>query len=154
MGLSDDVHALSYRLHPSMLDDLGLREALRAECELFSRRESIPTELKSADLPSEIPPDVALCLFRIAQEALHNTARHALASHVTLSLERKNGGVRMVVSDDGIGFDPTRGPRRPTLGQESMRERAHLVDGTLVIESSPGHGTTVVAWVPVQTGAP
>jgi signal transduction histidine kinase len=145
--LGDDVHALSYRLHPSVLDDLGLSDAIKAECDLFSRKESIRTELRTIDLPSELPPDVALCLFRIAQEALRNVARHAGASRVELSLMETNGGVQLSVTDDGTGFNPGQKHQR-TLGHASMRERIRLVHGTLDIESSPGRGTTVRAWAP------
>jgi signal transduction histidine kinase len=78
--LSEDVHALSYRLHPSILDDLGLAEALKAECEHISRHEPVRVEVELHEVPDELPNDVALCIFRVAQEALRNIARHARAS--------------------------------------------------------------------------
>ncbi len=86
MRLSEDIHALSYRLHPALLEDLGLAEALKAECERFSRQESVPAEVTVLDLPSDLSPDMALCLFRVTQEALRNAARHAKASRVEVSL--------------------------------------------------------------------
>ncbi len=152
--LSEDVHALSYRLHPSILDDLGLIEALRAEGERFGQRESIPVEVKWRDLPESLPGQTALCLFRIAQEALRNVARHANARTVAVSLRGLDGGVQLAVQDDGCGFDPARQRNRPSLGLASMRERVHLLGGELDVESAPGHGTTIVAWAPLtgETG--
>jgi signal transduction histidine kinase len=150
--LGDDVHALSYRLHPSVLEHLGLSEALEAECDLFSRRESIRAELRTFDLQKELPRDAALCLFRIAQEALHNVVRHARASRVNLSLVETDGGVQLTVNDEGAGFNPEQ-KTKGTLGHGSMRERVRLVHGTLDIESAPGRGTTVRAWVPWKADA-
>ena len=148
--VSEDIHALSYRLHPSVLEDLGLAEALKAECERFSRQESIPSDLKLEDLPPVIPPDPALCLFRVAQGALRNVARHARARNVGVLLRGMDGGVQLAVRDDGIGFDPTAEKNRPTLGLASMDERVHLVGGELDVESAPSHGTAIVAWVPLE----
>jgi signal transduction histidine kinase len=150
--LCEDVHALSYRLHPSVLEDLGLAEALKAECERFSRRESIPSDVKLLDLPAVIAPDPALCLFRVAQGALHNIARHARARGVDVLLRGMDGGLQLAVHDDGVGFDPTAEKNHPTLGLASMDERVHLAGGELDIESTPGHGTTIVAWVPMKAG--
>jgi signal transduction histidine kinase len=152
--LGEDVHSLSYRLHPSLIEDLGLKEALQTECDRFSRSESIETKLDSGDVPETLPPDVSLCLFRVAQEALNNVARHARASRASLSLSPVNGGVRLVVSDDGVGFDPSRRRSHASLGHASMKERVTLVDGKLQIESVPGRGTTVSVWVPAKGSAP
>ena len=153
--LSEDIHALSYRLHPALLEDLGLAEALKAECERFSRQESVPAEVTLLDLPGNLSADVALCLFRVTQEALRNVARHAKASRVEISLRvfslrALNDNLQLVVHDDGIGFDPTLPRARPSLGLESMRERVFLVDGQLHIESSPGQGTTILVTVPLK----
>jgi signal transduction histidine kinase len=145
--LSEDVHALSYRLHPSLLDDLGLVEALNAECDGFSRRESIPVEFKPRDVPRDVRPDTALCLFRVAQESLRNVARHAGASAVEVSLRKVDGGLEMAVRDNGTGFDPAQDRGRPSLGLASMKERVYLLGGELDIDSAPGSGTTVIAWV-------
>jgi signal transduction histidine kinase len=147
--LSDDVHALSYQLHPSVLDDLGLSEALKVECEQFSRRESIPARLTEFEAPPELPSEVAVCLFRIAQEALRNVARHSRASGVNVAVTRGNGGVQMTVRDDGVGFVPAQ-QRVRSLGRASMSERARLVGGTVDVESSPGRGTRVSVSVPLR----
>lgn len=148
--LSDDVHALSYRLHPSVLEDLGLAEALRAETDRFTRRESISVQLELHGIPGAVPDAAALCLFRVAQEALQNIARHARARAVELTLRALDGGLQLAVRDDGRGFDPVVQRKRPSLGLASMRERVHLLGGELDLESAPGQGTTVLAWVPLQ----
>ena len=119
--LSEDIHSLSYRLHPSLLEDLGLAEALKAECERFSRQESVAIDLNLRELPAFIPPDTALCLFRVAQEALRNVARHAQARGVEVSIRTVDGGLQLAVLDDGIGFEPAapRAPPQPRAGQHA-----------------------------------
>lgn len=149
IGLSQDVHNLSYRLHPSVIEDLGLVEALRAECERIARTESIRVDVRADELPKGLPNGVTLGIYRVAQEALRNIGRHAKASIVELSLAFSDGGLRLAVSDNGSGFAPDVQPHRPSLGHASMRERVRLLDGTLDIQSTPGAGTTVVAWVPL-----
>ena len=148
--LSEDVHALSYRLHPSILDDLGLIEALKAECERFTKLESIPVDLKIEENLVAPTKQIALCLFRIVQEALQNVGRHANASQVEVSLQRMDNGFRITVRDDGVGFDPKLRRDRPSLGVASMQQRIYLVGGELDVESAPGHGTIVLAWVPAR----
>ena len=148
--LSEDVHALSYRLHPSVIDDLGLVEALKAECDRVARAGSVSVDVHAREIPQKLPQDTALCLFRIAQEALRNVVRHARASAVEVSLAPMEGGLQLAVSDNGAGFDAARDSGRHSLGHASMRERVHLLGGEVDIESTPGHGTTVIAWVPLQ----
>jgi len=151
--LSEDVHALSYRLHPSVIEDLGLVEALRAECDRVARNEPLHVDLDSKDIPRTLPPDTALCLFRVAQEALRNVARHAKASSVAVSILRENGAIVLSVRDNGAGFDDSRNGDRASLGVASMRERVRLLGGKLDIESAPGRGTAVVARVPLREAA-
>jgi signal transduction histidine kinase len=148
--LSEDVHNLSYRLHPSVLDDLGLVEALKAECDRVARVESVRVVVDSDTLPQSLPKEAALGLYRVAQEALRNVGRHAKASIVQLSLALSSEGLRLTVSDDGCGFDPNLQSRRPSLGHASMRERIRLLGGSLNIQSTPGGGTKVVAWLPIE----
>jgi signal transduction histidine kinase len=147
--LSKDVHTLSYRLHPSMLEELGLKDALLAECDHFSQRESIVARLDARDVPANLPREVALSLFRIAQESLRNVARHAGATEVALSLFGVNGGVQLELRDNGAGFDPEHRRKEPSLGLASMRERARLVGGKIWFESNAGRGTTVRVRVPL-----
>ncbi len=147
--LSEDVHALSYRLHPSVLDDLGLVEALKAECDRVARAGALRVQVDAHDVPHALPSAASLCLFRVAQEALNNTARHANASAVTVRLSPRERGLQLAVSDNGNGFELARAPNRASLGLASMRERVRLLHGELDIESTSGRGTTVIAWVPV-----
>jgi signal transduction histidine kinase len=148
--VGEDVHALAYRLHPALLDRMGLARALKVECERFSRQQSIRVGLSLESLPQEIPQAIALGLFRIAQEALTNVSRHAHASAAEVALKASGLGLQLVVTDTGVGFDPTKEPSPPSLGLASMRERVRLLGGDLAIESQPGRGTTVRAWVPLS----
>lgn len=152
--LGEDVHALSCRLHPSILYDLGLPAALRVEAERFERQGLGVIGLTFHGVPESLPSDASLCLFRIAQEALRNAARHASARTITLSLVGFDGGLQLVVQDDGCGFDPAAKADHPSLGLESMRERVRLLDGEFEVESAPNEGTTILAWVPVKITAP
>ena len=144
--LNEDVHALSYRLHPSILEDLGLLEALNSEF----RNLPFPVELNidSAQISEKLPKDLALCLFRIAQEGLRNATRHSGASAAEISLTILDGGLQLLVRDNGRGFDIDEPRDKRGLGLSSMRERVALLGGSANIESSPGRGTTIRAWVP------
>ena len=138
VSLSDDVHSLAYQLHPSVLEELGLAEALRAECGRRSRQGSSTSSMDLGPLPAQSPRDAALCLFRVAQEALNNVAHHAGAARAAVALRQKGDGLLLEVSDDGVGFEPERRRRAMHLGLASMRERVRLAHGSLDIESSPG----------------
>jgi signal transduction histidine kinase len=152
--LSEDMHALSYRLHPSILDDLGLAEALKAECEQVSRHEPIHVDVDVQQVPDGLPHETALCIFRVAQEALRNVVRHAKASVATVTLAPAGGGLLLAVSDDGVGFDFDATRSRPSLGCASMGERVRLLGGRLAIKSAAGKGTTISAWVPLVAASP
>ena len=150
--LSEDVHALSYALHPAILEDLGLVEALKAECARFSGVEGIPTSFRAADDVDEPIRALALCLYRVAQEALRNVARHSSASLVEVELRPVGGGLELAIRDNGVGFDPTRKQARPSLGLAGMRQRLSLVGGELLIDSAPGGGTRIAAQAPMKRG--
>jgi signal transduction histidine kinase len=149
--LSEDVHALCYALHPAILEDLGLIEALKTECDRFRSVEAIPVSFSAEDV-DEPPRSVGLCPYRIAQEALRNVARHASATSIEVSLRVVSGGLQLAVHDNGVGFDPAR-KRRPSLGHAGMRQRLSLVGGELSIESAPGDGTIILAWAPLNREA-
>lgn len=151
--LSEDIHSLAYQLHPSVLEELGLAEALRTECERQGRHSGVALSLNLEPLPPVVERDVALCLYRVAQEALNNVIHHARARKATVILRQLDGGLALAVRDDGEGFDPEHPREGRSLGLASMRERLRLVNGTLDIESAPGHGTAIVAWVPVKGDA-
>ena len=150
--LSEDVHALSYALHPAILEDLGLTEALKAECARFGAVEQIPTSFRATDDVDQPTPAVSLCLYRVAQEALRNIARHSGASSVEIALCAVGGGLELAVRDNGVGFDPTQRHGRPSLGLAGMRQRLALVGGELLIGSAPGGGTSIVARAPLEPG--
>jgi signal transduction histidine kinase len=92
-------------------------------------------------------------LYRVAQEALRNAARHASASAIEVGLRFVDGGLQLSVYDNGVGFDPALKPARPSLGLASMRQRVFLVGGELRLDSKVGHGTTVLAWAPLNKEA-
>ena len=148
--LGRDVHALAYRLHPSVIDDLGLEAALRVECDRRARRSGLAVELE-ADVIGDVRGDAALCLLRIAQEALRNVERHARATRVRVGLRRAGGDLELAVDDDGCGFDPAVDRGHPSLGLASMRERVALLGGRLEVRSRAGAGTQVKATVPAGT---
>jgi len=151
--LSEDIHSLAYQLHPSVLEELGLADALRTECERIERRGRIQLSLEIGPLPAALGRDTALCLFRVAQESLNNVARHAAARAARVALRQEDGGLLLAIRDDGVGFDPAGPGRGRSLGLASMRERVRLVNGRLDIESAPGQGTAIAAWVPVEGGS-
>ena len=150
--ISEDIHSLAYQLHPSVLEELGLVEALRAECDRRTRQGAMVLSVDLDPLPTAIEKDAAICLFRVAQEALNNVTRHSGASAASVTLRKMDEGLLLAVRDDGVGFDPLNPKRRRSLGLASMRERVELVDGSLDIESAPGRGTEVIAWVPADGG--
>jgi signal transduction histidine kinase len=145
--LSEDVHSLSYRLHPTILVHLGLVEALKAESANYSEF-AVKLELSEKDVPANLSQDVALCLFRIAQEGLRNIARHAGAHDAAIQLRAESNGLQLTIKDDGAGFNY--GQQRPAgLGLESMKQRVLLVHGKFTIRSKPGKGTILLVWVPL-----
>jgi signal transduction histidine kinase len=146
--LSEDVHALSRQLHPSILDDLGLVEALRSECASFSRREGITIDYRPERVPTTVPRAVALCVYRVAQEALRNVAKHAAVNEVLVTLVATGPALVLRVEDRGVGFDPAAVRSEPGLGLSGMEERVRLVRAQLAISSAPGRGTTVEVRIP------
>ncbi len=148
--LSEDIHALAYQLHPSVLEELGLVEALRAECERHGRHGKLAVAIDVECPISAAGKEAELCLFRVAQEALNNVARHACTSAASVTLRQSEGGLLLAVCDHGVGFDPASARQERSLGLLSMGERVHLANGTLDIETAPGKGTTLVAWVPAR----
>ena len=154
--LDHDVDQLVWQLRPTALDDLGLRAALANYVQDWSARVGIPATLHSSGLLDDrLPGDVETALYRIAQEALTNVAKHANAGNVEIILERRGSNVLLVVEDDGKGFQPGSERSAHGFGLLGMRERAALVGATLEIESSPGAGTTIFARMIVEaTGDP
>lgn len=142
------VHALSHQLHPSMLDYLGVVAAVRAMCAESSEQVSIA--FRDKNVPQRLAKDISLCLLRVAQEAIHNAIKYSGMDELSVEIMGMESEIRLVVQDSGAGFDVEEAKRNPGLGLISMRERLHLVQGTLSIESKPGKGTTIVAVVPLS----
>jgi signal transduction histidine kinase len=136
-----------------VLDELGLAEALRAECERLGRSHGLRTSVEIGAISPEIDKEAALGLFRVAQEALSNVIRHAEVGAARIALREVDGGIALVVHDDGAGFDPEPRGTKKSLGLLSMRERVRLLGGNLEIESAPGRGTSIVVWIPARRGS-
>ena len=152
--LSGDVHALSRELHPSMLEHLGLEDALRWECESFSNRSGVEASFSSRGVPDEISKELGICFYRIAQEALNNVARHADTDTARVSLIGDDDHLELMIQDAGSGFERDKRTSTQGIGLESMEERARLVHGRLEIDTGPGRGTTVSVRVPLKEGEP
>jgi signal transduction histidine kinase len=149
IALSDDVHRLSRNLHPAILDDLGLQDALRAECDRVAEHGRLAVNFRCGQLPACVPRDLALSVYRIAQEALQNAVKHAQTDRVDLILNADLEFLDLEVRDFGRGFELAAGRRRSGLGLASMEERVRLVGGEVVISSNPGQGTSVQVRVPL-----
>jgi len=148
--LSSDVHAISRQLHPSILDDLGLVDAIKSECNNFTQREGIVVNYKPVRLPPRIPRDIALCIYRIIQEGLRNIAKHAQATEAHVSLIGKNDALHLSIKDTGIGFDPLQAKKKTSLGLASMEERVRLIQGDFSIQSKQGQGTVIRVRAPLS----
>jgi PAS domain S-box-containing protein len=148
--IANDLHNLSYELHPARLRTLGLLESLRVMCNEFSHQRHIHVVFTSteATVPHEVGPPISLCLYRIAQEALHNIARHSGAHQAYVHISYEDHDICLQIADSGVGFEP-HANRHAGLGLVSMRERVGVLNGTLVIQSAPGRGTRVVARIPL-----
>lgn len=149
--LAEDVHAMSRRLHPAILDELGLEAALREECVGFSAQLGVPAQFESEGVPRPLPGGIPLCLYRVAQESLRNIAKHADATNVRVVLFGDKLGLTLRIEDTGDGFDLNEVKGKGGLGLISMEERVRLVGGKLTIKSQPGKGTTVEVFVPLTT---
>jgi PAS domain S-box-containing protein len=146
--LATDVQALSHRLHSSKLAQLGLVGAAASFCRELSSRQDVQIEFRSEDVPIELPQDISLCLFRVLQEAVQNTIKHAETKHLRVSLRNGSKEIELIVRDDGKGFDPESAMKGRGIGLVSMKERLKLLNGSLAIESQPKRGTTIQARVP------
>lgn len=148
--LAADVHAISRQLHPSILDDLGLVDAMEAECTRFSRREGIEVTYAPKNVPASLPKEVALCLYRITQEALRNIAKHAKTHEAHVSLVGRDGVLILTIEDPGVGFVPIKVRGKRGLGLDSMAERARLIQAELSVRSQPGEGTVIEVLAPLR----
>ena len=141
--LSSDIHMISRQLHPSILDDLGLTQAIETECKNFTRLREIPIALDLDGTLQDLSKEICLCIYRILQEGLRNIAQHAKATDIQIMLSRKDDTVHFLVKDNGKGFDPTSNKKSVGMGMASMAERASLIQADIGIESHPGQGTVI-----------
>jgi signal transduction histidine kinase len=151
--IGTDLHSLSHRLHSSTLESLGLVLGVSSLCGEFAEQHGIQVDFTNEDVPRSVPPDIALCLFRVAQEGLRNMRRHSGASRAEVRLEGAEQSISLSVSDKGIGFDPHSARARAGLGMRSMQERLRLLAGRFEVRSQPGGGTVIYVWVPLPAGA-
>ncbi len=146
--LSDDLHDLAYKLHPSLLEHVGLEVAIRDHIAEFTKRTRLPVTFTARGVPETLSPEVATNLFRVMQESLQNVSKHAQATDVTVKLIGSSKGIGLSVRDNGKGFDlDSNQGRRAGLGLVSMEERARLSGGFLRIHSRSAKGTKVCAWI-------
>jgi two-component system, NarL family, sensor histidine kinase UhpB len=148
MTAADGIRVLSHELHPAVLRHAGLLPAIRELCAHFDRREGMHAELIAEGVETSVPPEVALCVYRVTQEALHNVVRHAAAPAAEVRLVVTDAEVELTITDEGRGFDEDEARRRGGLGLTSIDERVRLVGGTVDLTTSPGHGTRITVRVP------
>jgi signal transduction histidine kinase len=142
------VQRLVTELRPAILDDLGLVAAVEWQCQDFQKRTGIPCICVTSPDDIAMEPERATALFRICQEALTNTARHAQATAVTIKLESRSNSLQLVVADNGVGIPDTKLSNRQSRGLIGMKERVALFGGEITIQGHPGKGTTVTACLP------
>jgi len=148
-----DVKASAHELHSPRLEYLGIAAVMRSFCEEFGQRKGVEIDFMSHNLPSPVPPDISLCLFRVLQEALHNATKHSGVRHCRVQLWRLTNEIHLTVSDSGSGFDPESARSGRGLGLIGMQERLRLLKGSFSIESQPQRGTTIHARVPLSSGS-
>ncbi len=148
--ISSELRNLSHRLHPSKLDTLGLVASLEGFCREFSGQYNVQVKFVHHDAGRKIPKDLALCLFRIVQEALRNVAKHSGGTEAKVVLSGLEDRIDLSISDEGVGFEPASAKGNFGLGLISMQERLRLVGGHLLVESEPSHGTRIHVRVPLS----
>ena len=147
--LSVDVHRISHELHPARLTQLGLETALRGFCRELSTAHPLEINFEAKNLTRDLPKDISLCLFRVTQESLQNVIKHSGAAAARVSVKLENGEVRLSVSDNGNGFDPSATKAKEALGLISIDERVRSVKGEAKVISVVGAGTRIEVRVPV-----
>jgi signal transduction histidine kinase len=147
------VHQFARELRPTVLDDLGLIPALHTFMKTFTRETGVHVSLSSFAAVEQVNGDKRTVLYRVAQEALNNVARHAQASQVAVSIQKQHGAICMKIKDNGKGFPAEQvlhARKQKRLGLLGMRERVEMVNGNFAINSAPGKGTTILAQIPLR----
>jgi PAS domain S-box-containing protein len=148
--IAADLQSLSHELHSARLELLGVAGAMRGFCKEFAEEQKVEIDFQTHDLPSPLPPNISLCLYRVLQEALHNSAKHSGVRYIEVRLWGMSGEIHLTVKDAGMGFDTEAARKGQGLGLISMEERLKLLNGTISIESQPKRGTTIHARVPLS----
>ena len=148
--IASAVSSLAHGLHPAKLYALGLVAAIRTLCDQASQSLGLHIAFTHGPLPSPVDSTVSLCLYRIAQEALHNVVQHSRARDASVSLTGDEQHIALQITDSGVGFDPEHGPYRG-LGLVSMRERVAFLGGQLAIDAAPGRGTQIAVHIPLAS---
>ncbi len=148
--MSTDLHSISHQLHPAKLDLRGLVPAMASFCREFSNQHELQVIFLHHDVPGQIPKDVALCVFRIVQEALRNVVKHTNSLEAKVELSARDDELNLCISDSGAGFNPESLEGKGGLGLVSMRERLGLIGGQLAVESKPSDGTRICVRVPLS----
>ena len=149
-GLAADVQALSHGLHPPKLELMGLEAAAAGLCEEVSNRHGVTIDVDCENIPKPLSPEIALCLYRILQEALQNFVKHSESRRAHVSLNSQVNSIHLTVKDSGVGFDSHEATKGRGLGLTSMKERLKVVGGQLSIHSLRGSGTTIHAVAPLH----
>jgi PAS domain S-box-containing protein len=146
--LTADVQSLSHELHPSILDNLGLVTAAKSFCREISEHSGAVVEFTSTNMPPSLPREVSLSLFRVIQEALHNSVKYSRAKRFEVHLQGRSSEVELEVSDAGVGFDAVN-LKAKGLGMVSMQERINFLRGRFSVQSRVGEGTKIIVSVPL-----
>jgi PAS domain S-box-containing protein len=147
-SLTAQIRDLSHNLHPGILEHLGLEAALTSHVTDLKHKEQIEATFTARVGTEPIPSDVAVCLYRVALEALHNASRHSGATSAKIELRDENGFLTLEVSDSGRGFDVEKARKGPGIGLASSEERIRLLQGSFEVRSNSQTGTVLIARVP------
>jgi len=148
--LGTDLHSLSHRLHSSTLETLGLVAGVRGFCEEFAEQQGMQVDYAHENVPHGIPRDVAVCIFRIAQEGLRNVKRHSGVNRAEVRLEWLGEKLHLSVTDQGKGFNPNQPRADAGIGIRSMQERLRVLGGHVEVHSRPREGVRIDAWLPLK----
>jgi PAS domain S-box-containing protein len=148
--IAAEIHQLSYKLHPSKLDHLGLVAAVKSLCTELNESGKLKVEFQHTGSPFTLDRDTTLCLFRIAQEGLRNVVKHSRAESARVVLSKTRTAVRLLVSDNGCGFNTKTSLMEKGLGFLSIKERLHILGGEMNVYSKPLHGTRLEVSLPLK----
>lgn len=153
LKLSEDAHLFCRRLYPAILEELGLVEAIRSECLAFYFEKGIDVRFLPRAVPSDLPLEPAICIFRLVQEALKNIGQHTSATKVVVLLGAKGDSLRLVIRDNGLGSDIEELRKRSALGSCTMRVRVNLIGGSFKTRAKPGSGLQIRVRIPLSRGS-